>query len=446
MPKFTVAICGGGVGGLACAVALSRYPDIQVDIYEAASQFAEVGAGVGVWPRAWKVVQALGLDRELAQVAVVAPDHRPRLSFNFRKGDQPEGHTFYQLYTPGGLVTIHRPEFQHILLRHLSPSARTHTSKRLASYSQSSQQEPQSRVTLYFEDGSSATCDVLIGADGVKSATRASLVDELAQAARAAGRPNEADSLRRMAQARWSGLSAYRTTITAEALRSRMPGHTLLHEPMAYFGHDRQLTAYPLLHGKIINVAAFKARYDLEGTTMKGPWVTEATKDEIAADFDGWEPEVKAIFQCITKVSRWAVHTTEPLPSFISGRVALIGDSAHASVPFQGAGAGQAIEDAYLLATLLGHPKTTLSTLARALQIYDAVRRPYAQNVAETSRECGMLFTFNYPGLSSRDIQTGQMAEKLRAVAETIQRKWSWAWDSTLDGDLARAVRMLEPS
>jgi len=77
--KFTVAICGGGVGGLTCAVALSRYADIQVDVYESASKFAEIGAGIGMWPRTWKIMQALDLDRELAQVAIDSPPHqRPR--------------------------------------------------------------------------------------------------------------------------------------------------------------------------------------------------------------------------------------------------------------------------------------------------------------------------------------------------------------------------------
>jgi len=343
-------------------------------------------------------------------------------------------------------VTIHRPEFQRILLCHLSASSRTYTSKRLVSYSQPSQGSSHSPITLHFQDGTTAACDILIGADGVKSATRVALVDELAHAAKSVGRTGEAEALRRAAQPRWSGICAYRTTISAEALRSRVPNHTVLKEPMAYLGKDAQVTAYPLLHGQLINVAAFRTRYDLEGTPMKEPWVVDTTKDELAADFAGWEPEVQAMFQCTTKLSRWAIHTTERLPTFVSGRVALVGDSAHASVPFQGAGAGQAIEDAYLLATLLGHPQTTLSTLTRALRIYDTVRRPYAQAVAETSRECGMLFTLNYPDLSSRDIVSSQATDKLRVIAETIRKKWAWAWDTTLDGDVQRAVRELEAS
>ncbi|KAH9926901.1 uncharacterized protein B0H18DRAFT_1084856 [Fomitopsis serialis] len=422
MTKFTVAICGGGVGGLACAVALSQYPDIRIDVYEAASKFLKSVVQALGWTGSSQrlpsspliIIQVGKANCFISTRGTTAPTYVIELSFNFRKGDQSEGYTFHQLYTPA------------ILLRHLSASSRTYTSKRSS----------HSPIALRFKDGSTATCDVLIGADGVKSATRRRSSTSL----------RTPRSLRRAAQPRWSGIYAYRTTIPAEALRSRIPNHTVLREPMAYLGKDTQVTAYPLLHGKIINVAAFRTRYDSEGAPMKEPWVVDTTKDELAADFAGWEPEVQAMFQCTSKLSRWAIHTTERLPTFVSGRVALVGDSAHAAVPFQGAGAGQAIEDAYLLATLLGHPKTTLSTLTRALRIYDAVRRPYAQDVAKTSRECGMLFTLNYPGLSSQDIANGQAADKLRVIAETIRKKWSWAWDTTLDGDIQRAVRELEAS
>lgn len=117
--RFLGPRSGGGVGGLVCAVALSRYHDIQVDVYEAASAFTEVGAGIGVWPRTWKILAALGLTDDLAKIAIVPPSEQPRTSlfacdspsfpmmyrlgvaFNFRKGDQPEGINFYTLSTPG---------------------------------------------------------------------------------------------------------------------------------------------------------------------------------------------------------------------------------------------------------------------------------------------------------------------------------------------------------
>jgi salicylate hydroxylase len=91
---------------------------------------------------------------------------------------------------------------------------------------------------------------------------------------------------------------------------------------------------------------------------------------------------------------KWAIHTVKPLWSFVSNRVALIGDAAHAMAPHQGAGAGQSIEDAYVLPTLLGHSRTTLNTIPRALTIYDTVRQPFANKVAEQSRLNCQYFTF----------------------------------------------------
>ncbi|KAG6835640.1 hypothetical protein H0H93_016271 [Arthromyces matolae] len=99
--KFDVAICGGGIGGLSLAVALSKYPDIHVDIYEAAARFSEVGAGIGVWPRVWKILESLGLSHDLAQLTALKPSYELSDAFIFRKSDQPEGLDFYKLQTQG---------------------------------------------------------------------------------------------------------------------------------------------------------------------------------------------------------------------------------------------------------------------------------------------------------------------------------------------------------
>ncbi|KZT00558.1 FAD/NAD(P)-binding domain-containing protein [Laetiporus sulphureus 93-53] len=447
--KLTIAICGGGVGGLTCAVALSRNNNIQVDIYEAASRFAEIGAGIGVWPRGMRVLQALGLDRELANVAIVDPEERQKVVFEFRKGDQAEGQSFYTLKTPGGLTTFHRPDFQSVLLRHVPPSCRTHTNKRLVSYTQpppNSRHPTPSPITLHFQDGTTATCDLLIGADGVRSSVRATLVRELAGAAMAEGRAREAEELRHADKALWSGICAYRATIPSDALRARIPGHRALREPLVYFGKDTQLTVYPVARGKIINFAAFRAQYSRENTTLDAPYIEEVPKEALLHEFRKWEPEVQALFQCVPKYSRWAIHVTPRLPTFVSGRVALLGDAAHAMLPFQGTGAGQAIEDGYLLAALLIHPRTTLSNLAQVLHIYDAVRRPVAQRAAAKAREASMLYTLNYPGLTPDHIENGHAAETLGAIADRIRENWVWQWETTLDDDVNRAIRMLEAS
>ncbi|KAI0332657.1 salicylate hydroxylase [Cubamyces sp. BRFM 1775] len=484
--KLRVAICGGGVGGLTCAVALSRCSDVHVDVYEAAAEFTEVGAGIGVWPRTWKILCSLGLADDLCKIAIVPPTDEPKVAFHFRKGDQAQGIDFHTLVTPGGMLAFHRADFHAVLLRHLSPRCRTFTRKRLVSYHQNASSSHNS-LSLRFHDGSTATCDLLIGADGVKSAARRILVEELAAVARAKGRGDIARQCLDAGPPKWSGTLAYRTIIPSDKLRHLLPNHRVLENPMVYFGKNTQLTVYPIARGKLINFAAMRARYDREYTTFDQPWVQDAPLDELLGDFEQWEPEVQALIKCIEKVNRWAIHTTLPLPSFVSGRVALLGDAAHAMMPYQGAGAGQAIEDAYVLSNVLADPRTTRSTLDRAMHAYDAVRRPFALRVQEASRENGLLYTLNFPGLIFDSRPSGgpartplstansilsthhhshshpahagggshkaaphgagqsQQADerKLTEIRTRIQRNWKWAWETTVDADVQRALRML---
>ena len=107
------------------------------------------------------------------------------------------------------------------------------------------------------------------------------------------------------------------------------------------------------------------------------------------------------------------------------------------------------LQDGYVLATLLGDARTTLSTTDRALRAYDAVRRPFAQWVQEVSRENGLLYTLNFPGLAfDRPVRRsdGEDAAKLDEIRSRIVRNWQWAWNTTIDEDLHRALRMLDGS
>ncbi|KAL1944832.1 hypothetical protein VTO73DRAFT_2452 [Trametes versicolor] len=447
-PKFRVAICGGGVGGLACAVALSQASNVEIDIYEAASEFAEVGAGIGVWPRTWKILSALGLAADLGKIAMIPPDDQPKVAFHFRKGDQPEGVDFHTLVTPGGMLAFHRPDFQRVLIKHLSGvTCRAFTRKRLVSYTQRTSSSYPT-VTLQLEDGTTAPYDLLIAADGVKSAARRTMVQELAATAAAQGKPDVAQKLRDAGLPKWSGTLAYRATIPSEKLRSLIPNHRVLENPMVYFGKNTQLTVYPIARGTLINFAAMRARYDREYTTFDEAWVKDVSRDALLGDFDQWEPEVQALFKCVDRPNRWAINTTLPLPSYTSGRAVLLGDAAHAMMPYQGAGAGQAIEDAFVLARLLTDPRTTRATLGRALRAYDAIRRPFSQRVQAASRENGLLYTLNYPGLTfdsgPAHIGVRADAEKLERIRARIQGNWEWAWETTVDADLQRALRMLD--
>ncbi|KAG2012183.1 salicylate hydroxylase [Coprinopsis cinerea AmutBmut pab1-1] len=337
-PKFRVAICGGGIGGLTAAVILSKSPDVEVQIYEAAEKLTELGAGIGLFSRAWEIIRKIGLDQDLLKTTEIKPTDGPVTAFNYRKSDRPEGVEFYTLVTKGNLMTFHRPDFQAALLRNLPKSCRVHCSKRLRAYVQ----HAAGPIEMLFEDGTTATCDVLIGADGLKSAVRRSMMTEKAQLAQSQKRWAEAAQYTACIEPLWSGVNAYRALIPAERLNARAPGHRVFTQPTQYLGKNGYVIAYPIAKGKMVNFVAFKAQHDLEDTKFNGPWVCPSDRAEVAGMYQTWEPEVQALFDCIERPLRWAIHTVRPLKSFVHDRVALIGDavssflcfvSSHSPVP-----------------------------------------------------------------------------------------------------------------
>ncbi|KAJ7509595.1 hypothetical protein B0H11DRAFT_1960233 [Mycena galericulata] len=438
--RLRVAICGAGIGGLTLALALSRYPDIDVDVYEAASALAEVGAGIGIFPRPWKIIRMLGLEDDLVKTSELKPKEGPVPAFNYRKSDQQAGFSFSTLITNGPLMTFHRADFQTVLLRHLPKSCRISCSKRLRTYVQ----QKNGPTELIFEDGTRAFCDVLVGADGLKSAVRQAFLSERASWMQAKGRWQEAADIAACIEPAWSGHIAYRALIPAERLKAVAPGHQVLTTPTQYLGKHGYIIAYPISHGKMVNFVAFNCRHDLENTPYTGPWVGPGDKSQFAQIFAHWEPDVQALLHCVEKPLQWAVHTVKPLRSFVSGRTVLVGDAAHAMTPHQGSGAGQAIEDAYILATVLGHRSTTRETLPRALGIFDKIRRPEAIRVMEASRMNGRYFSFAVDGVDFSRYAGPQLWDKLQKLHNSVVKNWEWTWSTSVDGSVQEALRMLE--
>lgn len=133
-------------------------------------------------------------------------------------------------------MTFHRADFQRVLLRKIPASYRVNCSKRLRSYEQR-HGEP---ITLLFEDGTSTSCDVLVGADGLKSAVRRSLLGEKAKRAQSENNWSSAADITALIEPAWSGTNAYRELVPADRLRSRQPDHRALTRPMQVkcFFHD----------------------------------------------------------------------------------------------------------------------------------------------------------------------------------------------------------------
>ncbi|PCH43450.1 FAD/NAD(P)-binding domain-containing protein, partial [Wolfiporia cocos MD-104 SS10] len=420
---------GGGIGGLCLAVALQRYADIHVDLYESTGRFSEIGAGVMLWSRTWHILSSLGLASELSRCAHAPPTDSPGVGFDFRKSDQPrEGSRFYLFELPYGCIRFHRAHFLDVLVDRLDEGV-AHFGKRLLQYSHQGDMKP---LQLHFADGSIAECDLLVGCDGIKSTVRKQFLEEQARD----GRPELLDLIDPV----FTGTIAYRGLIPVHRLtRADGTQHRTVGTPMMVCRDTvmislQHVVSYSISQGSVVNVVAFASRPEQEGSKYEDPWVTECTKHEVLDCYDGWEPEVGELLECIENPTRWAIHALRPLPVYAANNVVLLGDAAHAMCPHQGAGAGQAIEDAYILAGLLGHTATTRTTLPKALAAYERVRLLLANHILKGSRESGRLYEFI------------EVVDEISwsSLGERIGAQWDWLAATSPESEFERAIRWLQ--
>lgn len=430
-----IAIVGGGVAGLSLAGTIAKFENggREVALYEAAADFSDVGAGLSIWGRSLDIVSLLGLEDDIAAINGAAGNDG-EVSFAMRRSDKgPDGYTFGSTITGGRGGVFHRAELRAVFARDCERSKKVeiHFNKRLSRFTEAPSADGS--YTLSFTDGTSATCDILIGADGVRSPVRAGMFDI------AATRLGD-ESLRTFGLPIWSGESIYRTLIPMDRATeewNKLGGegpHPLMNGRYGYNGKNKKIIAYAIQNRTVVNVAAC-VRESEEGETFPDEkWVRDVDTAHVRGEFEGWENSVVALTHAMTKASRWAIHVARKLPFFAHGNVAVIGDAAHAMTPHNASGANQALEDAYILGRLLAHPSTTRGTAHLALTAYDRVRRPRAQEIVEISREQGQMAEFLSPEgddeaaiaakLEANAIRVaeGSVSEDLRAAADILER------------------------
>lgn len=162
-----------------------------------------------------------------------------------------------------------------------------------------------------------------------------------------------------------------------------------------------------------------------------------ATYSELADLFDGWGALSHKLIELfdIPNLVKWGLRDSIPAATYTLGNVAMMGDAAHASTPFQGQGAGQAMEDALVLETLLGRVQDA-KHIQNAFAAYDQVRKARSQRVVTTSRESGMLFAMKVKGV-------GEDFDKIKAKTET---RMNWIWGRNLERQNAEAIALYEES
>jgi salicylate hydroxylase len=242
--------------------------------------------------------------------------------------------------------TIHRADLVDLLAAAVDP-ATIHLGARFVGCA-----EGPNSVTARFEGRDDVTADLLVGADGIRSAVRPSV--------NGADRPRNA------------GVSAWRILVPAEEApaATREPVQTL------WIGPGRHLVHYPISAGRLINVVAFSP----ERPDTVESWLAHGTQSDFAKAFSSWDERVLSLIRAGGDPGLWAVYDRPPVDRFVRGRIVLVGDAAHPMLPFFAQGAGQAIEDGAALAAALKS-----APWRDALARYEEVRVPRAREVQAAS-------------------------------------------------------------
>lgn len=355
-----VALVGGGIGGLAAALVLSRTGQ-QLELFEKASAFSDIGAGIQLGPNVTRILHAWGLADALRE-HTFAPDClqvRSAMSGHML-GELALGSTMAARYG-APYVTLHRADLHRLLLQAVQ---QTQATLQTSSTVQSFEQTPQT-VTLQTTHGERAV-DVMVGADGLWSHTRAQLL---------------ADGLPRR-----TGHLAYRALIKQADLPERLRTHKVT----AWLGANMHAVHYPVRGGEWLNIVVF-VHGDVPDDFQN--WDHSANALDLKSALKGSCHALHSLLESVPSWRLWVMHDRPPMQGahqHAQGRVALLGDAAHPMRPYLAQGAGMAIEDAAALGSVLNG--ATAQNVPAALQQFAAKRWQRNARVQARALRNGQIF------------------------------------------------------
>jgi salicylate hydroxylase len=325
-----IALIGGGIGGLTAGIALQQAGFAPI-IYERAPAFGEVGAGISLSPNAVKGLAMLGFE---AFLDLRANEPLDQFLYHGLTGEHLLTYDRRTCRTTYGApyLQLHRADLVEGLVdrfgRENCRMGMTLTGLVQDEYA----------VTLQFEDGSTASAEVAIAADGLRSVVR--------------------DILFETPPPTFSGHVAWRAQVPGD----RLPARATERSSINHIGPGQNLVTYPVRGAALVNVVALTR----SAQWAEESWHTRAHPDELAALFAGWSDYVRQVIAAIEEdaLFRWGLFIRAPLQRWFRDRVALLGDAAHPMLPFMGQGASSAIEDGVVLGRCFAQAGDPLQALA----------------------------------------------------------------------------------
>jgi salicylate hydroxylase len=342
-----VLIVGGGIGGLAAALALER-ARAEVIVCEQSPKLSEIGAGIGPAPNAIKALRALGLEDKINAIAYASEFAVIRAW----KDGRPISRAYQGDYSDkfgAPSVTAHRAD----LLGVLAGSLRW-TDVRLGLRCVGVESHERGAAAR-FADGSAIEADIVIGADGIHSKVRESLFGANAP--------------------RFTGCICFRGMAPVEAV----PRDINTADVTLWMGPHGHVVHYPVRRGELLNIVA---HIDSDAWTEES-WTRECGVDEVTATYARWNSALTRVFPASERWYKWALYDRDPPARWNKGRATLLGDSAHAMLPYLGQGAAMAIEDGCVLAGVVARGADDLDG---ALAAYERTRLPRVREAVLGSR------------------------------------------------------------
>lgn len=355
--QLPVLVSGGGIGGLAAALALVRQ-GFQVQVFEQSAEIGEIGAGIQLGPNAFHAFDALGVGDKARGRAVYTDYMVMHDALDETLVGRIETGEAFRKRFGNPYAVIHRVDIHSSLLEGAVETGRVEffTSTRIEKIEQD---EAAGTVTAIDQNGKRWTGQALIGADGGKSVVRAQYVND---------------------PPRVTGHVVYRAVVE----KADFPDDLKWNAASLWAGPKCHLVHYPLRGGSEYNlVVTFHSRQQEQWS------VTDGSKEEVLSYFQGIHPRPRQLLECPKSWRRWATADRHPIPRWTAGRVTLLGDAAHGMLQYLAQGACMAIEDAVTLAEAM---KACALDIDRAFALYEQSRIPRTARVVLSAREMGRLY------------------------------------------------------
>ncbi|KAL9056034.1 MAG: hypothetical protein Q9162_003213 [Coniocarpon cinnabarinum] len=416
-----LAIIGGGISGLVLAMALHD-KGITSTIYEQASHFGEIGAGVAFGSNAIRAMHYCSPKVYEAFTAVATSNQLlPNKEgvqkwFDFVDGYHedpaaPQGEKYMFNLQTANRGGCHRAHFLDELIKH-APKDTAQFGKRLDTITEDS----DGTLKLRFHDGTIAEADVVIGCDGIKSKVRQLVF------------PNHP-----CAHALYTHKKAYRGLIPMDRAISLL-GPTKAQNSHMHLGHGGHILTFPVAKGTLMNVVAF--RQDDGDWPSDSKLTLPSSKEKVLEDYKDFNGTARKILEMLEPdLDVWGIFDTgtHPCPQFNDDKICLLGDAAHATAPHHGAGAGFCVEDCAVMSTLLSMARTK-EDYAQAFACFSAQRKERTQWLVQSSRITGNMYDWMHP-------PTGSDAKK---IEEELSWRAHTIWDVDTDGMIRSAREDME--